>query len=185
MDNSSEEPGSLMDELKVNGRQFIIENLIRIFNEGNERALKFNISQDQAIDELFPGTNLKFLAPLHAYMAKYIMEMEGEEDGSEAMELKLFQIEIEYYLFYVAQNADIDHIIDVLFEDKDMLITVTEIVRERMEIIEETFNIKNASVREIRDLAMEIFNLVMDVVLLTNQAKETTEVKKITEKELD
>ena len=181
MVQSAEEPGSIMDELKMFGRNFIIENLPRIVNEGNERALKLNISQDQAIDELFPGTNSKFLAPLHANMAKYIMENEGEEDGGDAMEFKLIQIEIEKYFFHVAQNADVGHILDVLFEDMDMLITVTEIVRERMEIIEETLNFEHASVRDIRVLAGEIFNLVMDVVLLINQAKKTTD----TEKELD
>lgn len=148
---------------------------------GNLRASKHLISWEKAMDELHEEFLFNFVALLHAILAEKIIGVNSKNNK----ELKICLLEIEIYFLNVlqkAENTDFEEIIMRIVVENDTFLMIKELLRERMERIEKTINKEKASIRKFRYILKDIYNLVMDVLSIFNQEKETTEGQWITEK---
>ena len=148
-----------------------------VFNEfintATSRALKYQISIEEAAPGILKGLLTKDMAFTHANMADIMMRNKESVNGEFHMEYKLHLFEMESYFFNIAQNRDLPQAFKQIVEDKDTVVMVTELVRERIEIIQTKFNNGYGSLTEGRSVCKEVFNLVMDVISnLTKQMKQ-------------
>ena len=173
---------SLAETMKL----WVIE-MINLSNDeflkaGTLRASKHFISMEKAMGELHEEFYFKLGALLHAIVAEKIIGVNSKN----IKELKIFLQEIEIYILNVlqkAENRDFEEIIMRILVENDTFLMVKELIRERMEKIEKTINKEKASIRKLRYIFKDIFNLVMDVLSIFNQAEEPTEFQQAAEKE--
>ena len=151
--------------------------VVDVFNEylktATSRALKYHISMEKALLEIGIGPIIKCMAFTHANLADTMIRNKESVDGYCDMEMKLGLFEIESYLLNIAQHIDLPQVVKQISEDADAVEKVTELLRERIEIIQTTFNIECASFTEYRAFCKDVFNVVMDVISHFNQAGET------------
>ena len=181
--NSAEEQSSFADIMKNSVKKYVVDVGNELIITATSRALKYQISMEEAVSEIGKGVIIKCIAFMHANSADTMMRNIESVDGDCDMEMKLYLFEIESYLLNIAQHRDLPQFFQQISENKDAVVKVTELLRERIEIIQTTFNIDCASFTEYRAFCKDVFNLVMDVISHFNQAGETTFVKHITEKE--
>lgn len=164
---------------------FFVDVFNECFKTATSRALTYQISMEEAMSEIGKALITKCTAFMHASLADTMMRYKESVDGDCDMEMKLYLFEMESYWLNIAQHRDLPQFFQQITEDKDAVVKVTELLRERIEIIQTTFNIECASFTEYRALCKDVYNLVMDVISHFSQAGETTFVKHITEKEFD
>ena len=165
---------SLAETMKL----WVIE-MINLSNDeflkaGTLRASKHFISMEKAMGELREEFSFKLGALLHAIVAEKIIGVNSKN----IKELKIFLQETEIYILNVLQKAENRHFEEIIMRivvENDTFLMVKELLRERMEKIEKTINKEKASIRKLRYIFKDIYNLVMDVLSIFNQEKETTE----------
>nr|XP_022304747.1 uncharacterized protein LOC111111870 [Crassostrea virginica] len=180
--NTAEEQSSFADIMKISFKTMCVDVGNEFIKTATSQALKYQIPMEEAVSEIGKGL-LKCMAFMHANYADTMMRNKESVDGDGLMEMKLYLFEMESYLLNIEQHRDLPQVFQQISEDKDAVVKVTELLRERIERIQTTFNTECASFTEYRALCKDVFNLVMDVISHFNQAGETTFVKHITEKE--
>lgn len=171
--------------MKITFKTMCVDVGNEFIKTATSRALKYQISMEEAVSEIGKGLIIKCMAFMHANLADTMMRNKESVDGDCHMEMKLYLFEIESYWLNIAQHRDLPQVFQQISEDKDAVVKVTELLRERIEKIQTTFNIECASFTELRAVCKDVFNIVMDVISHFSQTGETTFVKHITEKEFD
>ena len=196
---SPEVPTTLADTIKLYFTE-LFDELYKAFMKAiTSRALKYHISQEKAMLDVIPKAISKFIALIEEIIAVElmkkegmeeiiavdIMESEGKDDVATTVNFKTFINEIESYILIVSENINFQKIKYMLQikKENDLLENVTEMVREQIGKIEKTLNNENASFLDLRSVAKDIFELVMDVLNILNHFKATTEIPEIKVKE--
>lgn len=184
---SPEVPATLADTIKLYFTELFDELYKGYVKAITSRALKYHISQEKAMLDVIPMAISKFIALMEEIIAVDMMKSEGNHDVATALDFKTFIKEIESYILVVSENINFPKITYMLQikTENDLLENVTEMVREQIAKIEKTLNNENASLLDIRSVAKDVFELVMDVLNILNHSKATTEVPQIKVKELE
>lgn len=148
------------------------------------RALNYHTSMDGPLREILNELLFKSIAIFHAAWADMLIENERKVYGIFAIDSKMLPIEVERYLLNIAKKTDLQQILKQIFEKKDTIITVTKTIKEGIETIKKRGN-KITNMRVLRRITNDCFHLVLDVLSIFNQEKETAKRIVIMEEELD
>lgn len=165
-------------------QETFIEHMMEVINENFKvatlRAWKHHISVEKALTDLEEGLLFKFITVAHAILIDSIIKTPGKNEN----EVRMCLLEIEGYLLKVGQkvhNMDLEHVIRRILVDNDTFLKVRDLLKERMDTFEKTMN--KLDEKEFPDQAKDIFQLVLDVLSIFNQAEEPTKFQQAAEKE--
>lgn len=174
------------------------------FKAGCSLALKYNIPMFKAYTELFKALLSRIIPEANTNDADVMMKT---DDKNKKEEIKTSSLLSESCILNVAQtykNIDLERILSVHFRENDIFRIAKEIMIKIMEKYKMPKIDKNAKVQDfvknifenasnqdcsknifqiasIQDVVKDIIVIIMDVLSITNQEKETSEVQKMAE----